>query len=126
VAYWDRSRIEQVVVNLLSNALKYAPGKPVRIGAEMGKNRVVLKVQYHGPGIAQENQCKIFDRFERAPSTRNIGGRGLGLYIVKQIVLGHAGDIRVESEEGAGTTFIVTLPICPPVELENHWQENSG
>ncbi len=113
---WDRFRIEQVLVNLISNAIKYAPGEPIRIsiGAEGDQARLVVRDS--GPGIRQERQAKIFERFERATSARNISGLGLGLFIAREIVKGHQGSIRVESTEGQGAAFIVELPLRPQLE----------
>jgi signal transduction histidine kinase len=67
-----------------------------------------------GIGIAEADQSKIFERFERAVSVRNFGGLGLGLFIARSIVASHGGSIRVESEPGAGATFVVELPLSPP------------
>jgi signal transduction histidine kinase len=67
-----------------------------------------------GIGIAEADQSRIFERFERAVSVRNFGGLGLGLFIARSIVASHGGSIRVESEPGAGATFVVELPLSPP------------
>jgi PAS domain S-box-containing protein len=107
---WDRIRIEQVIVNLLSNAAKYAPGAPVEIELKRVAGVARLVVRDWGPGIARERQAKIFERFERVLPSRNVSGLGLGLFIVKQIVEGHEGTIRLESEEGVGSAFVVELP----------------
>jgi len=111
VGRWDRQRLEQVVVNLLSNAMKYAPGKPVSISVTKRERTAVLEVQDNGPGISRDLQTKIFDRFERAKASKNIGGLGLGLFIVKSITEAHKGRIHVESEPGRGAKFIVELPL---------------
>jgi len=111
VVRWDPARIEQVIVNLISNAIKYAPGHPIQIRVSVEGATAVLVVQDFGPGILKELQEKIFERFERANVSHNVSGLGLGLYIVKQIVTGHQGNIRVESEEGKGTKFIIELPL---------------
>ncbi len=113
IGYWDSARIEQVVVNLVSNAIKYAPGKPISISVRRSLQVTTLTIQDLGPGIPRIHQSKIFDRFERANSSRNIGGLGLGLYIVKSIVDGHHGSLRLESDVGKGARFIVELPINP-------------
>ncbi|WNG54604.1 histidine kinase [Archangium gephyra] len=110
---WDRLRIEQVVTNLFSNALKYGAGKPVEVRVSAGKGRARLTVQDHGIGIPLKDQARIFDRFERAVSSRNYGGLGLGLWIARQVVEAHGGVIRVESEPGHGATFIVELSYSP-------------
>jgi PAS domain S-box-containing protein len=108
--FWDRLRMEQVVTNLLSNALKYARGTPIEISVERDDGSVRLIVRDHGIGIPQEQLGRIFGRFARAASARQFGGLGMGLYITKQIVEAHGGTIRGESEPGQGATFIVELP----------------
>ncbi len=107
---WDRLRFEQVVANLVSNAIKYAPGAPLRLSVLGGRDRIRLTVQDFGPGIDPSQHALIFERFERGGNASAIGGLGLGLYIVKQIVDAHAGKIRVTSAVGEGTQFIVELP----------------
>ncbi|MGZ3687654.1 MAG: ATP-binding protein [Bdellovibrionota bacterium] len=108
---WDRLRVEQVYTNLLTNSLKYAPGKPIRVTLSSRDENAFLTIQDSGMGIPLEKQGKIFDRFERAVDSAKFGGLGLGLYITRQIVQAHLGSIRVESEPGQGATFIVELPL---------------
>lgn len=110
---WDRVRIEQVIENLLSNALKYGSGQPIEISLEKVGETAELRVIDHGIGIADEDQQRIFSRFERAVSYMKISGLGLGLYIVSEIVHAHGGDISVHSEFGKGSTFTVRLPLRP-------------
>jgi signal transduction histidine kinase len=107
----DQGRIEQVISNLLSNALKYGRGMPVKIGARREASWAVLEVIDRGIGIAPEDQARIFGRFERAVSPRNYGGLGLGLWIVRSLVEAHGGHIRVASAPGHGSTFTVELPL---------------
>ena len=107
---WDHNRIEQVMVNLISNAIKYAAGNPIVVKVTQDAEIARVVVQDFGPGIPHEQQLKIFDRFERAIVSRNINGLGLGLFIVKQIVEAHHGTIRVDSRVGMGSAFIVELP----------------
>lgn len=107
---WDRFRIEQVIVNLLTNAMKYGAGKPIEICVSSHGDRARLTVRDRGLGIAKENHERIFQRFERAVSATGISGMGLGLYITRKIVEMHGGSIRVESELGEGSTFIMDLP----------------
>lgn len=110
LANWDRSRIDQVLVNLLSNAIKYAPGTLVSLNVTSIDDEVKISIKDGGKGIPEENLEKIFERFERTGASKNVSGLGLGLYIVKQIVLGHKGTIEVKSEMNRGAEFIITLP----------------
>lgn len=115
VGSWDRSRVEQIVINILSNAIKYAPGAPIVIEVNKVDAGARLQIQDQGPGIAREQQARIFERFERAISSRNITGLGLGLFIVKQIVEAHQGTIRIDSQVGKGSRFTVELPCAQPM-----------
>ncbi len=107
---WDRGRIEQVLAKLLGNAVKYGAGRPIQLSVQGAKDRARLIVRDHGPGIRIEDQARIFNRFERAASSRNYGGLGLGLWIARQVVEAHGGVIRLDSEPGQGATFTVELP----------------
>jgi signal transduction histidine kinase len=107
---WDRMRIEQIVTNLISNAIKYAAGKPIEVTVEAKGDWARLTVKDHGIGIAESDQLRIFERFERVVSGRQAGGFGLGLWIVREIVQALGGTIRVESRLGEGTSFVVDLP----------------
>ncbi len=109
VGLWDRLRIEQVFTNLLTNAMKYAAG-PIEIRVESDAATARLVVCDHGPGIACEDQERIFLPFERAVSYLKASGFGLGLYIVRQIVDAHGGVVRLDSEPGRGSIFLVELP----------------
>ncbi|MBC7690190.1 MAG: PAS domain-containing protein [Methylotenera sp.] len=111
MAQCDRYRMEQVVTNLITNAMKYGEGKPIRIELSEVSKTAQLTVSDQGLGIAAENQDRIFNRFERAVSADNISGLGLGLYIVRQILDAHQGSISVSSRPGEGSTFTVTLPL---------------
>ncbi|RYZ63237.1 MAG: HAMP domain-containing histidine kinase, partial [Proteobacteria bacterium] len=108
--YWDRFRIEQVVTNLLTNAVKYGNHLPVIIRVfKTTDERAELVVRDQGIGIAPADQNRIFNRFERAVSPNEVSGLGLGLYISKQIVEDHGGEILVQSEVGRGSEFRVRL-----------------
>ena len=111
---WDRLRLEQVLGNLLGNALKYGIGKPVHIRLTATEESVSLVVRDQGIGIAQHDLLRIFERFERAVPLRNYGGLGLGLYVTHQIAEAHHGTISVTSTPGEGATFVVTLPRWTP------------
>ncbi|MFP2934133.1 ATP-binding protein, partial [Pyxidicoccus sp. 3LG] len=110
---WDRLRLEQVVQNLLSNAVKYGERKPVELRVMADATQARLVVRDHGMGIPLEDQVRIFSPFERAISSRHFGGLGLGLYIVQRIVQQLGGSIRLWSEKGQGSTFVVELPRTP-------------
>ncbi|MFP2923750.1 ATP-binding protein [Pyxidicoccus sp. 3LG] len=111
---WDRLRLEQVVTNLVDNAVKYGNGRPIHVclGAADGAAR--LTVRDEGIGIDPEHLPRLFGRFERAVSERHYGGLGLGLYITRTLVEAQGGRVRVESEPGRGSTFTVELPTEAP------------
>ncbi|WP_437494286.1 ATP-binding sensor histidine kinase [Sorangium sp. So ce1014] len=117
VGLWDRSRIDQIVTNLLANAIKFGAGKPVEIFVTDEAGTARLSVKDLGIGIDPARQEQIFERFGRAVSERNYGGLGLGLYISRRIVEAHGGSIHVESALGAGATFLVELPCAGPPRL---------
>jgi len=110
VGQWDRFRLDQVVTNLMLNAIKFSLGKPIEISVRAHERRATLAVRDQGVGIPPEMQERIFQPFERAVSSRHYGGLGLGLHIVRTIVEGLGGTVRVESKLGAGSTFTVELP----------------
>ncbi|NVJ00201.1 GAF domain-containing sensor histidine kinase [Myxococcus sp. AM009] len=108
---WDSLRLDQVLVNLLTNAAKYGAGRPVLVEAAFeGEELVRVSVRDEGIGIAAEDLPRLFGRFERAVSDRHYGGLGLGLYISRQIVDAMGGSIEVESWPGQGSIFTVRLP----------------
>jgi len=107
---WDRLRIEQVVTNLLTNALKYAAGTPVEITLSGTEDDVTVTVSDGGPGIPESERERIFLRFERAAPMRNFGGLGLGLYVVRQIVEAHGGEIQLVHPVLRGAHFVIRLP----------------
>lgn len=112
---WDQARLEQVVTNLLTNALKFGGGKPVELAVHGDEEVVTLTVRDHGPGIPAEAVQRIFGKFERAVSARSYGGLGLGLYIALEIVEAHGGSLAVDSVPGEGATFTLRLPKAPVV-----------
>jgi signal transduction histidine kinase len=107
----DPERIAQVVQSLLSNALKFGQGQPVEIVLRCEERQALLTVVDHGIGIRPEDRKRIFERFERAVSTRHYGGLGLGLWVTRQVVEAHQGAIRVEETPGGGATFEILLPL---------------
>jgi signal transduction histidine kinase len=125
VGLWDRSRLDQVATNLLSNAMKYGAGKPIEISVEGTTDHGRLRVRDNGIGVAPEDQARIFDRFERAVSEHNYGGFGLGLWITRQIVECSGGTILVHSQPGAGATFVVELPLKAPQATEGPAEEKA-
>jgi two-component system phosphate regulon sensor histidine kinase PhoR len=109
----DLERTQQVITNLLHNAVKFTPpGGRISVSAEAVGDEVVLSVQDTGVGIPAEDVPRIFERFYKADRARSGGGTGLGLAIAKHIVQGHGGRIWVESVEGEGSTFSFTLPLA--------------
>jgi signal transduction histidine kinase/DNA-binding NarL/FixJ family response regulator len=110
---WDAMRVTQIITNLVSNACKYGAGKPIEVAVESSGDRARLTVRDQGIGIAPADTERIFECFERAVSARHYGGLGLGLYITRQVVEAHGGSIGVSSEPGAGSTFVVELPLQP-------------
>lgn len=116
--WMDRKLLRHILVNLLSNALKYSPeGKPVRLALNCRDRQVTFHIQDAGIGIPKDDQKRLFETFYRATNATKIEGTGLGLAIVKKSVELHGGTISVHSEVGEGTTFIVTLPLPnePPI-----------
>lgn len=114
---WDPDRLDQVITNLVSNAVKYGAGAPItlelaRVSRPAG-DVARVSVSDRGVGIAPVDQQRLFQRFERAASSRNFGGMGLGLWIVKQLVEAHGGTVTVASQPQQGATFVVELPLEP-------------
>ena len=116
---WDEFRLEQIVINLLTNALRYGQGKPVTVCLtllpENGGARIEVSDQ--GMGICEQDQQRIFDQFERVADNNKSGGLGLGLYITRQLVQAHGGVISVQSRQGVGSVFAVTLPMSSVADV---------
>jgi signal transduction histidine kinase len=108
--FWDEFRIEQVIVNLLTTALRYGGGKPVEVSLKARPGGACIEVRDHGVGISPEDQLRIFQQFERGGHGKSADGLGLGLYISSQLVEAHGGAIRVHSELGLGSVFSLELP----------------
>jgi signal transduction histidine kinase len=109
----DPDRLEQIVTNLVSNAIKYSPdGGVVTLRLRECGDEVELQVEDTGMGMSPEQQAQLFQKFYRTPDAQASGikGTGLGLFLVRQLVEAHGGRIEVQSEQGRGTTFTVTLP----------------
>jgi signal transduction histidine kinase len=108
----DAQRITQAWLQLIANAVKFTnPGSTVAIGSRMGGGLVRLWVRDNGPGVAQEDRERIFDRFARTEHGRGVEGSGLGLAIVRAIVEAHSGRVWVDSTVGQGSTFVMELPV---------------
>ena len=108
----DPFKLEQVFINLLDNAVKYTESGGLFLEAKRQGDSIIVTVTDTGPGISSEHLPRIFERFYVADKSRSkkLGGTGLGLSIVKHVLLLHKGTISVESTQGKGTKFIVTLP----------------
>ena len=107
---WDQARAEQVISNLISNAIKYGEGKPIRVSLRASEDAVEVEVADHGRGIRAEDQDHVFEQFERVESDEARGGFGLGLWISRQIVHAMGGEVSLQSQPGEGATFVVWLP----------------
>lgn len=110
VGTWDRLATEQILENLVSNAIRYGDGKPVRVALESDESWVVVRVVDQGIGVAPADRERIFQRFERASGMSRSGGFGIGLWLSSKLVEAQAGRFELESELGSGSTFIVRLP----------------
>jgi len=111
VGLWDRVRLEQVVTNLVGNAIKFGLGNPISIAVSSNDNVARIVIRDQGIGIATDRISRIFNRFERGVPATHFGGLGLGLFIVREIVTAHGGTVRAESVLGEGATFTVELPM---------------
>ncbi len=111
IGVWDAFRIEQVLANLLTNAMRYGAGRPVQVSVGSCPEGACIQVRDHGIGISQKSLERIFCQFERAEGSESSAGLGLGLFIADQIVKAHNGRIQVQSEEGQGSRFHVLLPL---------------
>jgi signal transduction histidine kinase len=111
---WDAFRIEQVLTNLLTNAMRYGGGGLIEVRVQARGGMAELSVRDRGPGIPPEDHARIFEQFERsADGRRHAAGLGLGLYITREIARRHGGDVTVESAPGEGALFRVRLPLAP-------------
>lgn len=108
---WDRLSVEQIVGNIISNAIKYGDGKPVRVSLAREGEWVRLEVEDHGIGISTEDQARIFGRFEQVVTGQHRTGFGVGLWLARALIEAHRGSISVHSAPGQGTAFTVRLPL---------------
>ncbi|HXS21698.1 MAG TPA: HAMP domain-containing sensor histidine kinase [Steroidobacteraceae bacterium] len=108
---WDRLSVEQIVGNIISNAIKYGDGKPVQVSLAREGEWVRLEVEDHGIGISTEDQARIFGRFEQVVTGQHRTGFGVGLWLARALIEAHRGSISVHSTPGQGTVFTVRLPL---------------
>lgn len=111
IGFCDKLRLEQAVVNLISNAVKYGSNRPITVSVNANNDRARIIVSDQGIGIPPEQQKRIFNRFERAVASRDYRGLGVGLYITYQIVQAHNGKIHVESFPNKGSDFTIEIPL---------------
>ena len=116
---WDEFRVEQVIINLLTNALRYGGSKPVRITLARDRDCALIEVRDQGVGISEADQLRIFNPFERAGTKDVREGLGLGLYIARQLAESHGGTLEVSSAPNQGAAFTLTLPLQLPAYLAN-------
>ena len=107
---WDRLRLDEVITNFLSNAIKYGAGKPVQIRVSATKTVATVEIEDQGIGISPDDQRRLFERFARVVSPEHYGGFGLGLWIVKLLVEAMGGKVAVRSAVGTGSVFSAELP----------------
>lgn len=121
VGHWDGFRVEQILVNLVTNALRYGEGKPVTICCSITDTDVEIHVLDQGKGIPVNEHQRIFEKFERLGNNQVREGLGMGLYIARQLAEAHGGDLTVKSTLGEGTCFTLRLPRAPvALELKNY------
>lgn len=106
--YWDSLQLRVAISNLIGNAIKFGPGKPVEISVGCREDVAYVRVTDHGPGVSAEDKDRIFERFERASG--GVRGAGLGLWLVRGIARAHGGEVTVSSAPGLGATFTFSLP----------------
>ena len=112
--WWDQTAVEQIVSNLLSNALKFGQGRSIRLVVKATTAGASISVRDQGVGIAAADRMRIFERHEHAAAVDG-GGNGLGLWLVRELTLAHGGRVTVQSRKGRGTTFTVMLRPLPPL-----------
>jgi hypothetical protein len=112
VGNWDHLSVEQVVMNLLSNAFRYGAGQPVTLSLARGGDQAIVEVRDHGPGVPAGDLDRIFERFERATAFQSHGGLVLGLYVAREIVNAHGGSIAARTLPDGGACFTIRLPLA--------------
>jgi PAS domain S-box-containing protein len=114
VGWWDRSRIDQAISNLVSNATRYAAGTSIEVAVTREDGAVAIAVRDRGPGLPEGQILRMFERFERGVPMRHFGGLGLGLYLVHQIAEAHRGSVSANNLEDGGACFTLRLPLDSP------------
>ncbi len=117
----DSDKFDQIMTNLLSNAIKYSPaGGEVRVAVSVESKILTVAISDQGIGIPRDKLPRIFEKFERVDNrdTRQAGGTGIGLFLVKHLVEQHEGTTTIESEVGKGSTFTFQMPLRPAIALE--------
>lgn len=109
--YWDKIRLEQAISNLIANAIKYGNGKPINVLTKKTDSGIEIKVKDKGKGIIKEDRSRIFKVFNRGSDVKDYKGIGVGLFLTKQIIEAHGGEIGLFSKEGEGSVFTIKLPI---------------
>ncbi len=107
----DPIGLEQVLGNLIENAIKFGMGSPIEVALHTRDGRVVLSVHDHGPGISPDEQRQLFARYQRGKAAAGVGGLGLGLHLVREIVAAHGGEVCLDAGPGKGSTFTIELPL---------------
>jgi signal transduction histidine kinase len=110
----DQMAVEQIIDNILSNAIRYGDTKPIEVTLRTDGELARISVQDHGPGISIEDQARVFERFEQAIEGTSKGGFGIGLWLARQLVEAMSGAIGIQSRPGAGAVFTVDLPLRKP------------
>lgn len=110
LVHWDSLRIEQVIINLMSNALRYGKNSNIELLTYIEADNIVISVKDHGAGMSASEQKKLFEKFKFDTGKKEGSGLGLGLYIAYEIVKSHGGRLELQSEPGYGSTFTVKLP----------------
>ncbi len=114
IGKWDKIRIEQAISNFVSNAIKYGANKPVEIAVRKNNRYAEFVIKDNGIGISKSKQKLIFELFQRAVSTEEYKGLGVGLYITQKIIIAHGGIVEVSSSPNRGSKFTMKLPFKRP------------
>ncbi|HEX3771526.1 MAG TPA: HAMP domain-containing sensor histidine kinase [Polyangiaceae bacterium] len=126
VGHWDPAALEAIVMNLLSNAVRFGGGAAVDVSVHGADGTAVFEVRDRGPGIADADRDRMFEPFERAVAERECPGFGLGLWIARQLIRAHGGEIAVDGGPGFGSVFTVALPTEPPAASRAECPANDG